>query len=94
MAKAPRTAIVALYYFLVPLALCARLLVIGTFTTGYLLPTNLWISIVALCGFFVAVFLSLVRKAHVKALMLICSVSLVVICIWRLGEDKIRGYCM
>ncbi len=80
-------------YFLVPLALCSGLILIGTFITGYLVTANLWIAIVVLCGFFVAVFLSLVRKSHIKAIMLICSVSLIASCYWYfVGQERIRRY--
>lgn len=83
----------AVCYFIAPLALCVGLILIGTFITGYLFTTNLWIAIVVLCGFFVAVFLSLVRKSHVKALMLICSVSLIASCYWYfVGQDRIRRH--
>ncbi len=92
MAKATRTAILAAFYFLIPLAICVGLLVIGTFTTGYLFTANLLISVVALCCFFVAAFLSFVRRSQVNALTLLCSFSLVIFYIWRLGEDKIRNH--
>jgi hypothetical protein len=93
MTKATHTTIIAACYFLVPLALCSGLILIGTFITGYLATANLWIAIVVLCGFFVAVFLSLVRKSHIKAIMLICSVSLIASCYWYfVGQERIRRY--
>ncbi len=93
MAKAIHTAVAAVCYFLVPLAVCSGLILIGKFITGYLLTANLWIAIVVLCGFFVALFLSLIRKSHIKAIMLICSVSLIASCYWYfVGQDRIRRY--
>lgn len=90
MAKAIHTAVAAVCYFFVPLAVCSGLILIGTFITGYLLTANLWIAIVVLCGFLVAVFLGLVRKSHIKAIMLICSVSLIASCF--VGQDRIRCF--
>jgi len=58
----------------------------------YLFTTHLLIDILVICGFFVGLILSLVRKYRIKAIMLICSVSLIVIFVWRLGEDQIRRY--
>jgi hypothetical protein len=93
MAKATHTIIPAVCYFLVPLALCVGLILIGTFIAGYLFTTSVWIAIVVLCGFFVAAFSSLVRKSHVKSFILICSVLFIGSCYWYfVGPDRIRRY--
>lgn len=83
--------ILAVCYFLTPLALYIGLVAIGAFT-GYLFLTNLMISILSLVGFFVGLIVSLVRKYRIKALMLICSVSLIAIYLWRFGDDSTRRY--
>jgi len=92
MARAIHTAISAACYFLVPLTLCVGLVVTGTFATGYLLTTNLLIAIVVICGIFVGLILILFRKYRIKALMIGCSVSLVSVCLWYFGEDRIGRY--
>jgi hypothetical protein len=92
MAKATHTTILAVCYFLTPLALCVGLVVIGTFT-GSLASTNLLIAIVILCGIFVGLTLILFRKYRINALMLICTVSLIASCYWYfVGQDRIRRY--
>jgi hypothetical protein len=91
MAKATHIAILAVCYFLTPLALYIGLVAVGAFT-GYLFLSNLMISILSLVGLFAALFLSLRWKSHTKALMLICSVSIVNIWMWHFGEDPIRRY--
>lgn len=85
MAKATLTAIFAVCYFLAPFAVFIVLVAIGTFT-GHLIATNLLIDILALCGFFVGLFLILVRKHRIKALMLICSVLLIEFYLWHFGH--------
>jgi hypothetical protein len=95
MAKATHTAMLAVGYFLAPFALCFVLIAIGTFT-GYSFTTNLLIDILAVCGLFVGLVLICIRKYRIKALMLICSVSLIEFYVWHFGhlssEEPIRRY--
>jgi hypothetical protein len=86
MATATRTAISAVRYFVTPLALYIALVAIGT----YARYSNLLVEIIVLCGLFVAVFFGLARKSYIKALMLICSVSIIAISIVRFGDDPVR----
>ena len=91
MAKATHTAMLVVRYFLAPVALYIGLVAIGTFT-GSLFITNLMIFILVFVGFFAALLLSLIWKSHIKALLLICSVSLIAIDLWYFWEDPIRRY--
>jgi len=91
MAKATHTAILAVCYLLAPLALFVGLVVIGTFT-GNLFATNLLIYILVLCGLFAGLVFSLIPGYRVKALMLICSVSLIAVDLRYFWEDPIRRY--
>jgi hypothetical protein len=84
MAKATRTAILALCYFIAPFAIFFGLVAIGTLTAN-LTATNFEIDALVLCGLFCGLILMRVRKYRINALMLICSVSLIAVYLWHFG---------
>ena len=86
MSNVTHTAILAVRYFVTPLALYIALVAIGT----YARYSNLLVELFVLCGLFVAVFFGLAWKSYIKAFMLICSVSLIAISIVRFGDDPVR----
>ena len=88
MAKATRTAILALCYFIAPFAIFFGLVAIGTFTAN-LTAMNLEIDALVLCGLFGGLIVMLVRKYRINALMLICPVSLIAVYLWHYGPPLV-----
>ena len=82
---------IALRYFLAPLALYIGLKALGAFT-GDVFATNLLIVVLVPFGLLVALFFVFVRKSYLRALALIFSISIVVMCGWYIGQDAIQRH--
>jgi hypothetical protein len=82
---------IALRYFVGPLVLYIALKARGAFT-GDLLGTNLLIDILVLLGLSIAPILVFVWKPYLKALALICSISIIIMCDWYIGQDEIQRH--
>jgi hypothetical protein len=91
MVGATRTAFVITCYLIVPLALYIGLKALGAFT-GYLFITNVLIGVLALFALLIALFFAFVWKFYLRALALICSVSIVVMSGWFIGQDAIHRH--
>jgi hypothetical protein len=82
---------IALRYFLGPLALYTALKALGAFGGyGYILAANLLIGVLVLFGLSVTLFFVFVWKSYLRALSLICSISIVLMCGWYIGQDAIQ----
>jgi hypothetical protein len=82
---------VALSCFIGPLALYIGLKALGAFGGyDYILAANLLIGILVLFGLSAALFFVLVWKSYLRALALICSISIVLMCVWYIGQNEIQ----
>ena len=82
---------IALRYFLGSLVLYFGLKALGAFT-GDLFATNLLIGILGSLRIIGCALFLFVWKSYLRALALICSISIVLMCGWYIGQDAIQRH--